>query len=234
MRGCLVILALAVVVVLGGAWFGGPALAAVIVESALDASGFEARTTSVRVTANPPFAVLTGQADRVDVTADDATFRDLDADRMDLALLEVDLLGRSFGEVQGTFRRARLNRPDGGSVEAEEVALSGPATNADAVVTIAASEVERVAIDALEDGFGVTPESATLTEPDLLTFEVAGNRLEGRFVVDPDGALSLAAQLPGSPRVELIEGDPLRLESATVVDDTLVLTGSIDVAALLP
>jgi hypothetical protein len=233
-RGCLVILVLAVVVALGGAWFGGPALAGVLVESALDASGFEARTTSVRVTSNPPFAVLTGQADRVDITAEDATFRDLVADGLDLALLDVDLLGRSFGEVEGIFTGARVNRPEGGSVEAEEVSLTGPAANADAVVTIAGSEVERVAVDALEDGFGVTPKSATLTEPDLLTFEVAGNRVEGRFVVDPDGALSLAAQLPGNPRVELIEGDPLRLESATVVDDTLVLTGSIDVAALLP
>jgi hypothetical protein len=229
-----VILALAVVVALGGAWFGGPALAGILVESALDASGFEARTTSVRVEANPPFSVLTGRADRVDIAADDATFADLDADRMDLALLDVDLLGRSFGEVDGTFAQARLNRPEGGTVEATEIELSGRADAADAVVTIAESEVERVAVDAMEERLGLTPESARLTEPDLLTFEVAGNRLEGRFVVDPDGALSLAAQLPGNPRVELIDGDPLRLESATVIDDALVLTGSIDLAALLP
>ena len=234
MRGCLVILVLALALTLGGAWFGSPALAGVLVESALDASGFSARTRDVRVASDPPFGILTGRADRVDIRADDATYEELDAERMELTLLGVDLLGRRFEEVDGRLIGARLERPEGGSVEAAEVQLSGPADGADAVVTIAGSEVERVAVDALEDGFGITPESARLTAPDLLTFEVGGNRVEGRFVVDPDGSLSVAAQLPGNPRVELIEGDPLRLESATVVDDALILTGSIDLAALLP
>jgi hypothetical protein len=231
-RGCLSVLLLAGAFMLGAAWFGGPALAEVLIGAGLGGTGFEARATSVKVTSDPPVEVLGGRADRVAIGADGAAFGDLEATRVDLVLTEVDLVGRTFGEVDGLMTGVRAVRDDG-VVPVGRVEVSGAARAADAVITMPGDDVERLAAAALNDRLGVPVVGAALSEPDILRFSVANQSVGGRLVVEPDGSLALAVPLPGAPRIILVDPEPLDLASVGVADGDLVLTGTLDLVALL-
>lgn len=232
MRGCVSVLVLAALFALGGAWFGGPALAGSLVELGLSGAGFQARSTNVTVRADPPIEVIAGRADRVVIGADGATFTELEATRVDIELVDVDLVARTFVEVEGTLTGVRLRRDDG-ALPIGRIELSGSATDADAIVTVAGADVESLAEQALNDALGLPIVGAELIEPDLLRVGIAGQGVEARLVVEPGGALALAVPLPGNPRVELVDPDPLDLRSVTVVEGDLVLTGTLNVRALV-
>jgi hypothetical protein len=232
MRGCVSVLVLAAAFVLAVAWFGGPALAEILIGAGLGGAGFEGRATSVKVTADPPFEVIGGHADRVAIGSDGAVFGDLEATRVDLVLLDVDLVGRRFGEAEGVMTGVRVRR-ENDSVPIGRVELSGRADATDAVITMPGADVERLAAAALNDRLALPIVGASLGEPDRLRFSVAGQGVDARFAIDPDGSLVLAVPLPGNPRILLVDPDPLVLESVHVLDGELVLTGTIDLAALL-
>jgi hypothetical protein len=227
-RGCAAVLVLAAAFALGAAWFGAPALASAVVGIGLNGAGFEARSTSVSVEADPPLAILAGHADRIVIGADGGRLGDLEATRIDLVLLDVDLATREFTEVRGTLTGTRVVRDDGSRMAIGRVELRGPGTAARAVVTTPGPEVERMAAAALNDALGLPVVGARLSAPDTLRVEIAGQGVDTRLVVEPDGALAIAVPLPGQPRVVLMDPAPLVLESVTVADGNLVLTGSVD------
>jgi hypothetical protein len=231
-RGCVSVLVLAAAFALAAAWFGGPPVAGALVEAALAGSGLEGRGTTVAVAADPPFEVLSGRADRVVIGTHDARFGDLEATRVDLALGDVDLVGRSFATVDGTLDGVRIRQP-GGSIPIRRIVLNGRATEAEAVLTMAGGDVEALAADAVNDVLGLPIAGAELLGPDLLRLRVVNQSIDGRFVVEPDGSLALALPLPGTPRIPLVQTDRIEFESVTVLDGELVLTGTLDVTELV-
>jgi hypothetical protein len=231
-RGCLFVLLLAALLALAGGWFGGPALASALVEGGLTAAGFEGRNTVVRVSSEPPIGVLGGTVERVDIASDDAQIDEIRARRVDIGLLGVNLLDRTVAGIDGDLTGVTFtSAPDAPPVSTIE--LHGRADAADAVLTMSAPAVERYAAKQIDDAVGVNVAAAELREPDILRFSVAGVPIGGRLVIEPDGRLALATELPGNPRIALLDPAPLRVESVTVLGNQLVLTGTLDVEALL-
>jgi hypothetical protein len=222
-RGCVSVLVLAAAFTLGAAWFGGPRLAAALVQGGLAAGGFGGQRTTVDVVAEPPFEVLTGHADRVVIGSNDASFGELEVTRIDLVLGDVDLVARTFGSVDGALDGVRVGR----------VELSGTGSRTGAVVTMAGVDVEQLARDAINDALTLPVGGAELRAPDLLRLSVAGQAVDARLLVEPDGRLALAVPLAGETRLPIVDADPITLESVTVADGNLVLTGTLDLAALL-
>jgi hypothetical protein len=232
-RGCLSVLVLAAAFVLGGAWFGGPLLAAGIVRSALEASDFEGRNTSVQVVADPPIEVLLGRADEVRIGSDDASIEGLGAVRLDVTLTGVDLVGRRFERLAGTLDDVTIRSEDGGRTRATTVALAGPPDEVEAIVRIAPSSVDELVAAAIEREIGFSVGSVSLRAPNSLVFSAGPLEATGRLVVEADGSLSLAADLPGNPRIAILDaGSPLVFESVAI-DEDLVLVGSLDLVEWL-
>lgn len=234
MRGCLGVLLLAAVVVLAGAWFGGPSLAGVLVEGALDVAGLESRDRSVLVESDPPIEVLGGHADRVDIRADDVVLADLDADRLDLTLFDVDLGARRFGSIEGRLTGVVLTAGDGSATEAEIVDLLGPADEVVATARISGSVVDRLAREALARQEGLTVDAVTLEAPDRIALQIGPARITGRLAVDASGTLTATLEAPGDRVVTLLAPEsPFTLTGASVEAADLVLVGRIDLDSLL-
>ncbi len=228
MRGCLSVLIIAAAFVVGGAWFGGPLLAAGIVRSALEASDFEGRNTTVQVVADPPIEVLLGRADEVRIGADDASIEGLGAVRLDVTLAGVDLVGRTFTGLAGTLDDVTIRGEDGSRTRATTVALAGPPDDVEAIVRIEPSAVDGLVAAAIEREIGLSVGSVSLRAPDTLVFTAGPVEATGRLFVAADGSLSLAADVPGNPRIAILDaGAPLTFESVAV-DEDLVLVGSLD------
>lgn len=228
MRGCLSVLFLAAAFVVGGAWFGGPLLAAGIVRSALEVAGFEGRDTTVQVVADPPIEVLTGRADQVRIGSDDASVEGLGAQRLEVTLTGIDLLARTFDRLDGTLTGVSLRSDDGSRSRATMVVLAGPQDDVEAVVRVAPSAVDDLVASAIEREIGFSVGEVALQAPDRLVFTAGPVEATGRLVVEPDGSLSLAAELPGNPRIAILDaGTPLVFESVSV-DGDLILIGSLD------
>ena len=234
MRGCLGVLVLAAAVVLTAAWFGAPTFASVLVEGALDVAGLEGRNRSVRVDSDPPIEILGGRADRVVIRADDVVLDDLDADRIDVTLLDVDLVGRTFGRIEGRLDAVVLTAGDGTATEAQTVELIGPVDDVLATVRISGSVVDRLARDAIERDAGLPVGEVELATPNTIAFTIGPARVEGLLSVDTNGALIASLELPGDPVAILLSPDnPFRLTAVSVDDADLVLIGRLDLASLL-
>jgi hypothetical protein len=121
---------------------------------------------------------------------------------------------------------------DGTAVHAAQVDIAGPPGDVEAVIRVDASEVERLALAEVERQTGVSIGSTSLREPDIVSFSVLFFTVEGRFQVEPDGALGLSVALPGEPEVRLIADPAIAFESVAVTGGQLVLVGTLDLPAL--
>jgi hypothetical protein len=232
MRGCLSVLILAAGLVLGVAWFGGPTLAGVLVERSLDSAGFVAPERSVRVSADPPLEILAGRADRVTIQATRATVRGLTAARLLLTLTTIDLVGGQFSGVEGQLDDVLIRSGDGSSVRASSVTLRGRADAATTTVRIDKTVVETLLAAAIRRQTGLSVSGMTLSNPDRIRF-TAGLTVSGRFAVAADGSLVIAGT-SGDTRFTVFKPDPdLRLISASVSGDQLILAGTTDLRNLL-
>jgi hypothetical protein len=81
--------------------------------------------------------------------------------------------------------------------------------------------------------FGSRPDSAELVAPDGIRAGIGGRELNGTLRVDADGALVVASSLGTIRLVGPDPSIPIRLTSVSIVDGGLVLTGTLDVSALL-
>src|SRR3954452_7366168 len=232
MRGCLSVLVLGLVFVLGVTWVAGPLLAGAVVERVLAGSGFAGQATSVTVAANPPLELLAGHADRLDVRSRNARVGRLDAERLAITLSDVDLLSRRVGHVDGRLDGVTMRAADGSTVKARSIRLLGPANDATATVTISGTVVEGLAREEIRSQLGLIANDVRLVQPGLIRFTLAGIPAEGRFEVDETGALNVVADIVGEARFRIVEaGDPLKLRSAVVDGSDVVLVGTLDVAA---
>jgi hypothetical protein len=232
MRGCLSVLFIAVGLVLIAAWFAGPPLAGTLVEQSLDSAGFRAADRTATVTTDPPLEILTGRADRVTIRATRATLRDLAAERLVLTLSNVDLVARTFTRVDGQLDDVLIQSADGSSVRALDVALHGAPDAAMTTVRISEAVLRALLNEAVKRETGLSVTDVTLREPDRISFK-AGLTITGRFVVESDGSLVIAAASPAL-RFTVFEPNPeLTLTSVGVSGTDLVLTGTTDIQTLI-
>ena len=217
-----------------GALFGGSGLAGRLSEGSLAGAGLQGTATTVRVLTDPPWELLEGHADRVEIHSEQVSADQVQVRSLDLTLLDGELASSDFERLEGRLEGVTLRTADGSTIEIERVDLAGPPEAVEATIRIPAAEVERVALAAMQAQTGVSGGEASLQAPDVIVFSVFLFRVEGRIVVEPDGSLTMAVNLPGNPRVQLVPGDPLRFTSVTVVAEALVLTGQVNATGLLP
>jgi LmeA-like phospholipid-binding len=233
MRGCLSVLVLAAVFLLAGAWFAGPQLAAFVVETGLSTAGFHGTNTQVAVSADPPFELLTGRADAVAIDSDGATVGQFTAAHLELTLHRADLIGRHAETVEGTLDDVTMRTSDSSIVKASEVRLSGDPSAAEATIHVNPGELTGIATATINRELGVDAEDVTFTAPDRVSFKVGKSTIAGQLVIH-NGGLSVIANVPGSPRVDLISaGGGLRLTGVAVKGSGLELKGILDVEDLL-
>jgi hypothetical protein len=232
MRGCLFVLIIAALFVSVAAWFGAPVLASAVIDAGLRNAGFDARSLTSTATANPPPKLLTGRADRVRIQAAGVSFRTFHAERLDLTLTEVDLLGRSFGSIRGTISAAEVKTADGIPTTAD-VTVDGDASAAAAEIVIDGATVDRVVRATFAKGAGVSVTRTEIVAPDILRIVSNGATIEGRIVVDAAGAIALSTRLGQTEILSLDPSFPLRLRSASVVDGDLRVDATLDAEALL-
>lgn len=232
MKGCLFVLVLAAAIVGAGAWFGSPALASIVIESALDGAGLHAASRTVRATSDPPPKLLLGRADRVEIAATDVDFRTFHAASLDLVLTDVDVLGRTAATIRGSISGAQMRTSDGDPAAAD-VTIDGSGTAAEATIDVAGATVDRVVRAAFRREFGVAVSATQLIAPDTLRISATGTTLEGRLAVDGSGAIVLTTPLGSAPILSLDPSFPLRIRSVAVVGGDLRIGATLDAQALL-
>lgn len=234
MRGCVSVLVLASLFVVAGSWFGGPALASVLVGVALDGAGFEAQNTRIDVVADPPIEVLGGTVDRVVIGADDATLGDLEAGRVDITVYGVDLVTRRFATMEGRLDDVLLRTADGGATRASRIDLAGEQASVRATVHLPATTIADLVAEALRDQLGFSVGTTTLEAPARVVFTAGPARISARLLIESDGGLWLLLDAPANPRVELLApGAPLTFHEVLVGEEVL-LVGTVDLGEGIP
>ena len=232
MRGCLFVLILAAIVVVVGAWFGGPPVAGALVTIGLGAAGLKADDLDVTVRSDPPLELALGKADRVDVEGTQVDWNGLQAQRLDLTLHDVDFLGRTAGDVTGRLTGVELPgiEPPGSLATID---IEGPGNAAVTTITIDGPTVEAMATAAFEEKLGVKPTSASLSEPNVIRVVAGPVQLAGAVTIGPNGSLDVTTPVGTVTVIDADPSLPVRLASVAVENGSLVLTGTFDVGALL-
>jgi hypothetical protein len=232
MRGCLFILVLAAAVLAGAAWFGSPILASTIISTALQNAGYQAASSTVTASSNPPPKLLLGRADRVEIAGTDVSFRTFHAASLDLVLTDVDVIGHTAGHITGKVTGAEM-ATTGGETTSADIAIDGAAGAADAVIVVDAATVERVVKATFQQKLGVAVSKAELVAPDRLRISVPGATVEGQLIVDSSGAIAFSTPLGSAPILSLDSSFPLRLRSVGVEAGNLRIGAVLDAESLL-
>jgi hypothetical protein len=226
---------MAVAVLIGSVWLGGPPVASGLVTAGLAVTGFSAASTNVAVDADPPLELLGGHADRVRIVATDARFGTLRADSVDLTLSDVDLFAPTAERIDGLLEGVVLEA-GAGPIPVTSVEIGGAGDAAPATIRMRAAAFEALAEQSLAGALGQVPTDVRLAAPDRLTLTIAGVSTSAELGVSSDGALSATGgPFLGGP-VVLVEPsgmDPFRLAGVSVEGSTLVLSGTVAVADLL-
>jgi hypothetical protein len=237
-RGCLFTIVLAAIVLVLVVTIGLPAVAEGVLTGAITAAGLQSDDTTVTVRSDPPTDLLGLHADHVRVLADDATFRGMAIDHLDLALEDVALVDRTVRGVDGTLTGVTVPLEDGSTIKLASIAIAGESDDLSASTALPKAQVQQLISDAIERQAGVRPTAVILTAPDRLTIKTGlGLDVAGRFVVTPDGNLVVRAEGPfaGNDVVLLNGGQdlPLSLTGAKVTPDGgLRLTGKLAISLL--
>lgn len=226
MRGCFTTIVFLLGIAVAASWFVLPPVAGILTQGALATTGFDAESTTVTVTADPPPRLLTLKADSIRIQATNLIYRGLHAASADITLHQVAFGDRTFKTIDGTLKGVRFQADSGPELGAPLVRLSGPADRIRATITVPAADAEALAIAAVEGGIGITPKSVILTGPDRIQVDVGGLAVAARLAVR-DGALMLEAPT-GSPvgSIALVTPGPdapFRIESFKIVDGGLVI-----------
>jgi hypothetical protein len=232
MRGCLFVLVVAAASIAAIAWFAPAPIVSALIGSALQSSGYDAASTTITATADPPPRLLLGHADQITIDASDVAWKALRARHVALRLDGVDLVARTADEVHGTIQDAELADGRGGSAAASSIELVGPADAAAATITVDRSTVEALVKAAVKQQFGVTASSVDLIEPDRLRIVTPGLTAEASLVID-NGSLAVSTPLGTAPVVRIDPSLPLQLRTVEVTPAGLELVGRLNVSGLL-
>jgi hypothetical protein len=232
-RGCLVTLAVLVLIGIAATWFALPPVAGTLAQGALVAAGFNADEMTVTVSADPPPQLLTLRADEVRIQANNARYRGLEAGTVDVTLGDVRLADRTFGRIRGTLDLVTLDGDSGAAdLEIPHVALDGTGEEVRASLSVPASTVEALATAAVVKAVGIAPSSVVLVAPDRIRIEVGGVPIEARLALGPTGALTLVpptgAPLVAVPIFTPSADAPFTIGSVEVANGELVLVATLD------
>ncbi len=221
MRGCLFTLLLGVVALALLVTFGLPSVAAGALTGAVTAAGLQADDTTVTVTSDPPTDLLGLHADRVHITASDATFRDLQIGSLDITLTGVSLVGRTADGVDGQLRDVTVRSAGPETIELATIRLSGGGDAVTATTTVPAGEAETLVADAVAGALGARPTSVALTAPDHVQVRISGVTVNGRLSVNDSGDLvARVLDGPSAGQVVVLLGAgqdiPIELTTATI------------------
>lgn len=238
MRGCLFTIVLAAILLALLVVVGLPAIAEGVLTGAITAAGLHSDDTTVTVRSDPPTDLVGLHADHVRVLADDATFRGMLIDHLDLTLDDVAILDRTAGGVDGTLTGVTVPLEDGSTIKLGEITIAGEADNLSATTIVPKAQVQSLISDAIEQQAGIRPAGVVLTAPDKLTVKTGlGLDVGGRLVVTPAGDLVVEAEGPlAGTTIVLLHGGqdlPLELTGARVTPDGgLRLTGKLAISLL--
>jgi len=231
-RGCLSVLVIAALFVLGVGWFGGPPIASAVVRTALTSSGLEADDLQVTVVANPPLAVALGRADELTIEGSNVRWNDLRAESLSLTLGTVNLVDRTAVSADGFLDGVDLAQP-GADPALASVAFRGSARAARTTIRIDAATVEGLALVAFKRALGAEPQSVTLVGPNVLRVQTSLGAVDGTMEIDAGGALVVRASIATIGLVDPGASTPIILTGVSVRDGDLELTGTLDVTDLL-
>lgn len=234
MRSCLTFVVTIALVVAALAWLLPPPVADAVLSQSL--SVVLGGPTTARVATTFPPSLLTFHADRVDVTATNASFASgaLRASNVTLRLLDVDLLARTAGAVYGSLDGVAIQTPELGPVSVERIALAGPSTMLVATATIGPSEADRILAASVASVMGRPATSVTFVPPDALRASVGGVVLSGHLVVS-NGDLGVRLDRTGIGPVTILKASslaPFALMGVSVANGGLVLSGRLTGAGL--
>ena len=234
MRSCLIQLLIAVAVIFALLWFGLPFGASWLATNALTAAGFTGTDTKVTVSADLPPRILLGHADKIQLTATDASVGGLYAASIDVTLSDVELIDRTFASVKGTLTGVRVPAPNGDPVTIDAVSVAGVGTAADATLTMSTAAAESLAASQIKSQIGTTA-TVKLSAPNIVTITINGHAAPGRLAVR-SGELLMVPDSTALPTVTMIgagHGNPFTFTSVRVGANTVTLDGSIDLQSLL-
>jgi hypothetical protein len=233
MRGCLFVLVVGAALVAVAGWFGAAPLASTVIASILEGSGYRATSSTVTTTADPPLRLLVGHADRVTIDGLDVTWRTFKASRLQLALDDVDLFGRTAGSIHGTITSARLQTNDPTAVPTADVTIDGTGRSADATIRVPGGTVDSLVRSGVAKQYGAAVTATELVEPDTLRITTSGTTIEGRLAIDARGGLVLATRLGPADLFRFDPSFPIVLTGVRIRGGDLELTGTLDAQALL-
>ena len=232
MRGCLFVVALAAVVLSAGAWVGSPILASTLISTALQNAGYHAASSTVTATSSPPLKLLIGRADRVEIAGTDVDFRTFHAASLDVVLTDVDVIGKTAGRISGRITGAELTTTAGDATSAD-IDIDGDADAANAGIVVDAATVDRVVRLTFQQKFGVAVSATKLVAPDTLRITALGATVEGRLLVDANGAIAFSSSLGSSPILSFDPSFPLRFRAVRIDAGNLRIDATLDAEALL-
>jgi hypothetical protein len=237
-RGCLFTIVLAAILLGLLVVVGLPAVAAGVLTGAITAAGLQSDDTTVTVRSDPPTDLIGLHADHVRVLADDATFRGMAIDHLDLTLDDVAIVDRTVGGVDGTLTGVTVPLEDGSKIRLDQITIAGEREDLSATTVVPKAQVQSLISDAIEQQAGIRPTAVVLTAPDRLLVKTGlGVNVGGQFVVTPGGDLVVHADGPlAGTDVVLLHGGqdvPLELTGARVTPDGgLRLTGKLAISLL--
>jgi hypothetical protein len=231
-RGCLFVVVLAATIVFAAVWFLAQPVASDLVAAALEASGFHADSSTIRVSADPPPKLLIGRADEVTIDGTTVDWQMMHAARLTLTLDHVDLVARTATTIHGAIIGVELQSNAAGGTATADVAVDGSTASANATISVDGPTVSRLVVDAVARELGVKATGATLIAPDQLRVTAAGISVEGRLTIDATGSLSLVTPLGSVAIFRLDPTIPLQLHTVRVVDGVLQISGTLDAEAL--
>ncbi len=234
MRGCLFTLLLGAVAIGLFVVLGLPAIAAGALTAGVGAAGLHADDTTVTVSSDPPTDLLGLHADRVHLTASDATFRGLRIGSLDVLLGDMALVDRTAETVDGRLRQVVVPDVAGSPLTIDTIRLGGGGTRITATATIPGDDVEARLADAVERTLGDAADDGLARGPRPRHRSSWAAPVTGRFAVTPGG--DLVIRITSGPakgeQVPVIPGDGLPLRLTDVSVDTagnLVLSGELAV-----
>jgi hypothetical protein len=232
MRGCLYVIALALVVLVGGTWLAGPPVTGFVIETGLATGGLRAADLAVDVESEPRWELLTGRADRVRISATDARFHDTRIEQLEIDLRDVTFVDRRAGTIEGRFEGVTID--DGGPADGLTVPVIGLSGGQPIVarLEIDATDAEQLVARGVRERLGREVGTVTLEAPDALTISVDQLSLAGRIAVDADGGLVMTTQgvagdLLGDVVLVPAGSLPVDLTRVEVRGERLVLDGQL-------
>ena len=235
MRGCLFTVAFAGLVATLIVVVGLPAVAAGLLTAGVRAAGLQAADLTVSVTADPPWDLLSLQADRVRVRATAATFRGLQIGALDVTFLGASLVDRQSTSVAGRLTSVTAPNVAGQPLRLGVVTLSGGGSQLTATTSIAAADAQALiaAEIAVVTGVSVPPSAVRLAPPDRVTVK---DPVTATATLSVDATGDLVANAPEIAPVTLLhagEDVPIRFTAVKVdAQGNLLLTGTLTVGLL--